>query len=349
MTQAVLSTQALLSLEDAKSLIASGRNLLLAGDERLLAQLPTGSWIGGTIPYFMASSGGTFSREGVFVTELPGDIVGAEIKTYDPVDLANVYQDIPADGFGVIILPASSAAQLEFAIHAPEYAGFAMRPLVGWVSGVDLADLGKVTPKVFDGRTGASFENGAVVMHVQLPEDRVAEIGIINLFNRYHQPVQPGAWRCPPVRGGRLQRRRGARQRRAPQLRGLHQRETAQPAAQLNLQLPLVADYAGAMINISFQGVDEANGRVNFYAPVFPGVTYRQAKPVVDYVTDFNQALATADHGVVTFSCNCILNYLFSQLEGKQTGSFTGPITFGEVAYQLLNQTMVYLTITDIG
>ncbi|HRE27958.1 MAG TPA: hypothetical protein PK954_15060 [Anaerolineales bacterium] len=336
MTQAVLSTQALLSLEDAKSLIASGRNLLLAGDERLLAQLPTGSWIGGTIPYFMASSGGTFSREGVFVTELPGDIVGAEIKTYDPVDLANVYQDIPADGFGVIILPASSAAQLEFAIHAPEYAGFAMRPLVGWVSGVDLADLGKVTPKVFDGRTGASFENGAVVMHVQLPEDRVAEIGIINLFSQgpgdVLQFAEAGFSAGEVLVNGE------------PRNFAAYIKEK-----QLNLQLPLVADYAGAMINISFQGVDEANGRVNFYAPVFPGVTYRQAKPVVDYVTDFNQALATADHGVVTFSCNCILNYLFSQLEGKQTGSFTGPITFGEVAYQLLNQTMVYLTITDIG
>ena len=47
------------------------------------------------------------------------------------------------------------------------------------------------------------------------------------------------------------------------------------------------------------------------------------------------------------FSCNCILNYLYSELEGKKTGGITGPITFGEIAYQLLNQTMVYLTIED--
>jgi hypothetical protein len=35
-------------------------------------------------------------------------------------------------------------------------------------------------------------------------------------------------------------------------------------------------------------------------------------------------------------------------LEGKKVGAITGPTTFGEVAYQLLNQTMVYLKITDL-
>ena len=33
------------------------------------------------------------------------------------------------------------------------------------------------------------------------------------------------------------------------------------------------------------------------------------------------------------------------KLEGKKTGAFTGPITFGEIAYQLLNQTLVYLEV----
>jgi hypothetical protein len=39
------------------------------------------------------------------------------------------------------------------------------------------------------------------------------------------------------------------------------------------------------------------------------------------------------------------LNYAYADLEGKKTGSFVGPITFGEVAYMLLNQTLVYLSI----
>ena len=32
-----------------------------------------------------------------------------------------------------------------------------------------------------------------------------------------------------------------------------------------------------------------------------------------------------------------------------RTGEMVGPITFGEVAYQLLNQTMVYLTIYHLA
>jgi len=50
----------------------------------------------------------------------------------------------------------------------------------------------------------------------------------------------------------------------------------------------------------------------------------------------------------VVFSCNCILNYLYSELEGRKTDPFVGPITFGEIAYQLLNQTLVYMEVHDI-
>ncbi len=46
-------------------------------------------------------------------------------------------------------------------------------------------------------------------------------------------------------------------------------------------------------------------------------------------------------------SCNCILNYQYGELEGRKIPPFTGPVTFGEVAYQLLNQTLVYVEITE--
>lgn len=59
------------------------------------------------------------------------------------------------------------------------------------------------------------------------------------------------------------------------------------------------------------------------------------------------QKLMDTDTNNVVFSCNCILNYLFSNLENKKTGAFVGPVTFGEIAYQLLNQTLVYLEISD--
>ncbi len=115
--------------------------------------------------------------------------------------------------------------------------------------------------------------------------------------------------------------------------------------AAIDVRFPLVADYCGAGLNVSFQGVDPAKGEVRFYAPVFAGVTYHHARPVEDYVAAFTSRLPEGLDGRIVFSCNCVLNYLHSRLEGRRTGPISGPITFGEIAYQLLNQTMVYLTL----
>ena len=45
------------------------------------------------------------------------------------------------------------------------------------------------------------------------------------------------------------------------------------------------------------------------------------------------------------FVCNCILNFLHANLEGKKSGDVATAMTFGEIAYMLLNQTFVYLTV----
>jgi len=86
---------------------------------------------------------------------------------------------------------------------------------------------------------------------------------------------------------------------------------------------------------------------VHLYAPVWSGVPYRFAKPVSDYEQAFEKAIPTGD--APFFAANCILNYLYGQMEGKQTSGVTGPITFGEIGHQLLNQTLVQLKIHDLG
>jgi hypothetical protein len=87
------------------------------------------------------------------------------------------------------------------------------------------------------------------------------------------------------------------------------------------------------------------NGTVNFYAPVFPGIKYRIAKSISDYEHEFNSRLTGHTAESAVFSCNCVLNFLYGGLEGKRTKGFNGPITFGEIAYQLVNQTLVYITV----
>jgi hypothetical protein len=321
---------------EVKALIAQGKRLLLAGEEALLKQLPAGDWIGGSIPYFMTEQGGLSTQYLIYVTELPDFSVDTAIHVYDAATLAKVYQDMPRNGFSVMIIPAFCTTHLDFALHAPEYPGFAIRPLIGWISGVHLNEMGKVSPKVFNGQTGTMSEDGAVVMHVTLPPDKVAEVGILNIFEQ-----SAGDTITFPQNGfsAREAYINGVPTNFADYIVKSH----------LDTDLPLVADYFGAMVNVSFEHVDVANQEVQFFAPVFVGVPYKHARPIDNYVEQFTSRVPLHLDQTPAFSCNCILNYVYSELEGKRTGDITGPITFGEVAYQLLNQTMVYLTITDLA
>jgi len=243
--------------------------------------------------------------------------------------------DTAQNGFSFIIIPASSETHLQFALNAPKYEGFATHPLIGWIAGVHLDDLGKVTPKVFDGRSRQVVEDGAVVMHVELPPTQVAEIGILNIF-------EPGD-------GDTITFIENGFSAHDVLINGVKTNFADYvEEKKLDTRLPLVSDYYGAMVNVSFQSVDKPKRVVNFYAPVFEGLAYKHARPIEDYVQQFTSQIPTEQTDKIVFSCNCILNYLYSKLEGKKVGGITGPITFGEVAYQLLNQTMVYLTITDI-
>jgi hypothetical protein len=115
----------------------------------------------------------------------------------------------------------------------------------------------------------------------------------------------------------------------------------------IDTQLPLVADYNSVLINVSIKSVSEEIKTVDLYAPVFAGTEYRFARPVSNYPTSFTEHLQGLKDTKPIFSCNCILNYLYGELEGQSTPPFAGPVTFGEVAYQLLNQTLAYVEIID--
>ncbi|WP_430418916.1 DUF6976 family protein [Methylibium petroleiphilum] len=326
------ATGALMSVEEAGVLLRSHGRYMVAGEEALLRRLPRGRWIGGSIPYFMGQDGGRTTRDQVFVAALPG--VGSLEPTlcwYDAKSLPNVCIDSPANGYSLIIIPAFSAVHSQFAREAPQYEDMYLKPLLGWIAGIHLDDLGKTVPVVVNGETGEFDGERALVMHVPLAEDQLARLDIVNLFEQGD--------------GDRIRFTEA----------GFHAHDCLVNGKPVNFadylkrnavdtRWPLVADYSGAMVNVSFKGIDEADHRVDFYAPVFDDIEYRFARPMENYEQALVGALP-ADSGQVGWSCNCILNYLYSELEGKRTGPITGPMTFGEVAYQLLNQTMVVLSI----
>jgi hypothetical protein len=322
----------LLSVQQACESIRQGKRLLLAGDEQLLSMLPRGAWIAGTTCYFMTSTHALCTQEHVFAVELPEEVQDVSIVELDASKLPDIYTNMPANGFGIVIMPAGCKVHSDFAMNAPFYSNFASSPLAGWVSGPRIAGSMHSAPKVFSGASESSITDRAVVLYASLPPDRYAEIEILNLF-------QPGD-------GDRISFDEPGFNARTARINGREQSFAAYITERsLDMRIPLVADYAGAKINISFNKVDLDSDSVSFYAPVFPGVSYRQAKPVSDYVSSFCANMPTGQEHRMVFSCNCCLNYMYSELEGKSTGGIAGPITFGEIAYQLLNQTMVYLTL----
>jgi hypothetical protein len=332
-----VTTHALLTVAEAARRIGEGRALVLAGHEAALAQLPRGTWIGGTTPYFMTDRGGLRSRDHLFATEAPACASGVRLATYDAVGLSRLYREIPEHGYGVALMPLFSRVQLAFAVGAPGYQGFGERPLVGWVAGTEVGAADAGVPLVFDGRSGAALDQAAVVMHVALPPTATAEVGIVNVFEPEGGQAlgftEAGFSASEVLVGGR----------RRPFVEWLA--ETG-----LDVRRPLVGDYCGARLNVGIREVDARAGVVRFWAPVFPGIAYRHAAPVADYVEAFlarapAPVLAAGTEGL-GFCCNCYSNYAHGRLEGRRTGPFVGPVVFGEIAYQLCNETLVYLSVT---
>ena len=323
----------LISVQAASDLIKKGLPLSIAGPESALDQLPQGDWIGGTIPYFMLASGGAVVTDArVFVTDL-SSLGSVRIQSYGADELQGICANAPDNGFSIAIIPAGSAAHQRFAAEAANYQGAFLKPTVGWISGVHLSQLGSVTPKVYDGRSAQKYENRAVVAYVTLPDDRLASLEIVNLFEPddgdvlHFDSTSFEVDDCE-VNGRKVNFAQYIRERQLD-----------------SGTLPLVGNFAGAHINVSLQTVGEAGGKVQLYAPVFTGVDYRFAKPVGDYAAAFRARLAQQQADGIVWSCNCILNFLFGDLEGKAIGGLAGPITFGEIAYQLLNQTLVAVRI----
>lgn len=319
--------------EQATERILRGETLLIAGSEDLLGALPRGSWIGGTSAYFMDSGGGVCTESRLFVEAIPDWSLPVSIREYTVEDIASICTDAPDNGFTILILPAGSKVHAEYAANAPGYPGMFMHPVAGWVAGVHLDRLGTQAPKVYGGTACGSAEK-AVAMHVPLPAGKCAVIQSVNVF-------KPGSGEAITFPEG------GFRVTECTVGGQTANLATYIRERQIDTRLPLTADYCGSVVNVSIEAAGEAGGAVDLYAPVFPGVEYRFAAPVPDYPAAFEEAVLQAGGEPPLFSWNCILNYLYAGLEGANGGGLTGAVTFGEIACQLLNQTMVSLTVRD--
>ncbi len=324
-------TSELMDVESVIEKINQREFLIIAADTKVLQQLPSGNWIAGSIPYFMGQEGGEVSQDKAFVNTIEGlDLSNPpRIMPYDVNSIKNIAQDAPENGFTITILPAGSGVHAEYAENAPSYNNMFFSPLIGWIAGTHLDDAA-TQPQVGFGPVNMLMTDKAIAMHVSLPEDQFANINIVNLFEQGTGPSisfeDTGFSATDCLIDGKAEKFSEYVQNN-----------------NIDTRLPLVADYNGVNINVSIKEI--LNDSVEFYAPIFRNVKYQFANPVVDYVAELDQAITSHQMPETSFSFNCILNFLYAELENKKTAKLSGPFTFGEIAYQLLNQTLVYLTI----
>ncbi len=323
----------ILSLQEVKQLIADNKILSLAGDEKILSQLPEGNWIAGTTPYIIdKKNGGIFTKDKIYTEDLTGSVKNFKIKTYTEDNFDEISENIYDNGFTIFIIPAFSEIHEYFALNNRLIRKLYKNPFVGWISGFDLNDeTGKA--KVFNGKTSENFTDKAIAIHIELPENKQAGVNIVNIFKQNKEADEIlfsengfSAEECLI---------NGEKQNFADYINNNN----------INTKIPIVADYSGIQINVSIKEVNTENKTVHFYAPVFKNRIYKFAVPVEDYKKEFKIKVPKL-YNETAFSCNCILNYLYGELENKII-SIGGPVTFGEIAYGLLNQTLVYMTVND--
>jgi len=319
------------TLEETNSLIREGKLLHIGGSEQLLRKLVKGRWIGGTTEYFVSENGGMESDQVLDVDELEFDTY--KLAVYSASTLPKITADAYENGFTVLIIPFESEVHRDYAEHVTEYEGLFTKCIIGWISGVNLT---KADTKAYtvNGYTGEFFADKAVAIHVQLEESQTANLNIINIFS-------PDA-NSPIISFDAENTGFGARMCKV----GGQETNLADYVQEhgIDIRLPLIGDYSGAGVNVSIKEIKD--GWVSFYAPVFEGIEYRFAENLPDYEEGFHQGMNHIADKSSVFSCNCILNYLYGELEGKKLDGLYGPITFGEIAWQLLNQTLVYLQIS---
>jgi hypothetical protein len=320
------------SIEATNRLIKENRTLLICGEEEYLGQLDKGNWIGGTIPYCMSKNGGGLIGEAaVFVTDFSEEVSSFKIASYAKEEFGPMLDDRFIGGFSYILVPAFSEVHEHYGLNMGNEPSLFDVPTMGWVTGVHLEEIGTKSPKVINGQTGEFFENKICVLHCELPGDSYAELDIVNIYEQGNGDVftfHKDSFSCSDC---------------------LINGEPGNLAEyyienDINRTLPLVANYAGVPINVDVQEVNAENKTVSFFGPLNVAHEYKLAELVEDRYELFCEKLPT-DNSSMICSCNCISSYLNIGMEGKHSGGIVGPFTFGEIAYVLVNQTMVTLSV----
>jgi len=330
----VIMKKQLYALDEVNLLINSGRKLVITADENLLDKLDKGDWIAGTIPYFMTNDGGILTKNKLFVDDLTD--LGLEFKflQYTAQNIDSITINNFENGFVILILPLGSEIHKQFSLNSLNYTDILKNPLLGYVSGFDLNEKNNPTAFVYFGKNKEKTGINGVALHVKLPENEVARVEIINPNSidekspEFTFPITSFEQSECKING--------------------KEGNIADYLISINhpIMLPLISSTNGTLINRDIQLINKEERKVSFFSPVYNDEKYRLAKETDDFTLLFKDKLQI-NKDDTKYSCLCVSFYMLGNLENK-TININGAFTFGEIAYQLLNQTAVFLLIDKI-
>lgn len=332
----LVAHRAMASVAEVGSLIKAGHILILAGAEDDLAKLPPGNWIGGTAAGFLIRDGLAETAGQLIYADLSPIATRTVLRVVSARQLRNLSQFYPENGFAMIIMPGQSDLLRAIATRMPDWPSLYNTPLVGWVSGVPLSEIGRRQPSIFCG-TGKPRHDRAAIMYVSLPENMFAELNVVNPFS---------VASCTAIRFFE----KGYDIRDLCQLNGQRVRlNQLISTGKIDPTLPLLADKDGALLNNSIIAHDPEAGRVTFLNPVDPALTYRFAELPVSFSDSFAKASEGINPATATLSSICVAGLRHFDETMRHRLPAIAPVTFGQIGYTLLTQTIACLNLSCIG
>lgn len=325
----------LYSVEEVSDFIKAGKIMSLAASEKTLRMLPKGNWIGGTTPYFMDLECGKINDSKIFIDDFTCIAEDFRIERFSASNISTIVSNSFENGFTILILPFDTAVSKTFALNSLSYDEIYRNPVVGYVAAVRLEELGREIPANINGTDLSVSTTEAIVLHIKLPNNKVARAEIFNLdsINKDSDeivfPVTSFVQSDCLING-----------KKANIAQYLSEKKYVDAAPR-----PLITNINGALINRDIREINVEKGEVSFFSPAYEDDIYHVANISTNYYEDFNKILKDLPNKPI-YSVICVSYLLLGELEGKKI-NVEGVFALGEIAFQLLNKTLVVLEIDE--
>ena len=176
-----MEQRAYYSLREVTEMICNDRVLVLTALDEVLAQLPTGNWIGGIANQPEI----TYNDEGepllIQVNDLTKWVRNVHINSYQSFNFESIEKDSFANGFSIICIPAFSSVHLSYAIYSAT-TPTVQHPIIGWIAGYECGMPEMRESVVVDGGTGEFYSERVVVLHCALHDEYKVWYDVINPY-----------------------------------------------------------------------------------------------------------------------------------------------------------------------